>query len=429
MSNGLIRPLPVPDIGRLLGQAGRTYFDIREAERRAALGEKEEEQFSLIKDLREGAFTDPSKLAQLAVLDPDRALKVQQFKNIERDRFDREKASIAQSMEGRPLNEQISVLDRYINKVRLRGGDLADTQDLKNLLLGSPEQNFQAQVLIRNARMEGENRGFIKRAPLEKKPTRIQEFEQIVQRRGFTPGTPEFAAELDKFLLRPQTKIDIAREEIKPFRVRRQKKLADRMDKISEAAASARESLGSIDTLSSLDVRTGRLEPLKVAIAGFGESLGIDTSKLANVAAGEAFSAEAGKTMFQVLSRLKGHASDKDMKAARDTVVNLAKTNLANDFLLASSKAVALRAIEKEDFFEDYVEENPDNPLGVTKAWSEYIRKTPFISKQIKTSKGLPMFFHEFETLAKRKFPDATREDIIFTWIQKNKEAAKKRKP
>jgi hypothetical protein len=171
----LIKPLPVLNIPQLIGQGLQGFQAVKGIQQRQAQADREEQ----IAGLLQGSQTDPQKLAQLALLDPQRARGIQQFQQgqseearITQERFERDRAFIAQAIEGKPLEEQLVVVDQQIRNVLDRGGDPSNTQGLRDLLVGTPEQNAQAQVFIRNARIQGENQGFIKRQEQPKPESR-----------------------------------------------------------------------------------------------------------------------------------------------------------------------------------------------------------------------------------------------------------------
>lgn len=168
MANGF-RPIPVPDYGRMIGGAFRTYTDIRSQEENLAEAERKRKQLEQIQALSQKAIVDPKQLAQLAAFDPQKALAIQRFQQTRQQEMETEGASLAQSLEGRPLDDQVIILDNHIQNARQRGMDTSSALLLRTSLLGGPQQNQQAKVLISNLRQEGESRGLIKPMSSEKK--------------------------------------------------------------------------------------------------------------------------------------------------------------------------------------------------------------------------------------------------------------------
>lgn len=378
----IIQPVVGPDFGRLIQQGIQTFGAVQGLQQRQKQAARRDE----IEALTRGIQTDPTKLAQLQVLDPERAQKIQQTRDAEDQRFRRERPLIASQIVGLPQSEQIRVLNAQIQRVNQRGGDPSNTQGLLDLVQGTPEENQQAQGFIQNAIAQGEREGFLEPKRLPRGPL------VTIEQKG--AGAEQVA---------------LAGIRAKQF------------GEITERADVAQSNLASLDILDTIDVSTGRAEPMKQAIAAWATALGVDASKLANVPAGEAFTAEAGKTVLQAMQAQKGPQTESDMLQIRQTVAGLKKDPRANKFINNSARALSLRAIEQQAFYEDFLAEK-DTLKGVGKAWNQHKRTVPMISKILKTPEGLPLFFHEFETLMKEKFgPEVSQEDIIFTWRKKEK--------
>ena len=156
----VIQPVRGPDFGRILGQgiqAFRGVQDIQERSRRS-------DAASRLSGLNEALAADPTNpnlRAQLTVLDPKRAQALQQARDAEEQRFRQERPLIASRIQGLPPQEQVRILDQQIERVRARGGDPSNTQGLRDLIAGTPEQNQQAQGFIQNAITQGEREGFL----------------------------------------------------------------------------------------------------------------------------------------------------------------------------------------------------------------------------------------------------------------------------
>lgn len=170
-----IQPVVGPNFGRLLQQGIQTFGAVQGLQQRQRQAERREE----IETLTRGIGADPTKLAQLRVLDPKRALAIQQGFDIterqrreEEERFRRERPLIASQILGQPQSEQVRVLNAQIQRVNRRGGDPSNTQGLLDLVQGTPEENQQAQGFIQNAIAQGEREGFLKPRAVQKPEAR-----------------------------------------------------------------------------------------------------------------------------------------------------------------------------------------------------------------------------------------------------------------
>ena len=244
---------------------------------------------------------------------------------------------------------------------------------------------------------------------------------------GFTPGTPEFQAEVLKSIQKPVgTQINIGGE--KKFQEEVQKSQAATYAKVGEDADSAIDANQSLSVLESIDVDTGALEPAKQGIAAFASAFGIDASGLANISKGESFNAEAKRIVLAVKASQKGPQTDKDEFTIRETVANLGNTKAGNQFIIDSARALNNRRIERKEFYDRYIEENGGNfkdESGITadRAWADFKRNTPLISTKLRTPEGLPVFFYKFEQDVRQLNPDASKSEIIEAWNAQNKRA------
>lgn len=195
-----------------------------------------------------------------------------------------------------------------------------------------------------------------------------------------------------------------------------------RFNTIREKADSAREQMSSLEILDSIEVQQGALEPLKQSLAAYGSSLGIDTTALANVPAGQAFTAEANKMVLTAQQAQKGPQTESDTALIRKTVNSLRNDPRANKFIGNVAMAQSRRSIEHSDFMENYLQEN-GKIAGSTRAWNEFKRSTPTVSKFQKTPEGLPLFFFRFKDRVKEANPEASDQDIIEAWRDQEKKS------
>lgn len=291
---------------------------------------------------------------------------------------------------------------------QLAGGDAQPTGLEKNLILagyqkGTPE--FQAEV-----------RKQIAKIPKGETATSL---EKNLALGGYEKGTPEYRKMVRDYLTRSGDKIQIdlgtktEAGELGKSRVRR-------FEKIQEGAETAQDTINSLDVLDNIDVSTGRAEPMKQTIAAWGQSMGINTDKLANVAAGEAFTAEAGRVVLNAMAAQKGPQTESDMRQIRTTVAGLGKTPEANKFINNSARAMSIRKMEQRDFYEQFLAEN-DTLKGASKAWNDYKRNTPMVSNKLKTEKGLPLFFYQFENEVMTLNPGASRQQVLEEWKKQHR--------
>lgn len=259
------------------------------------------------------------------------------------------------------------------------------------------------------------------------KPVTTTSLEKNLIAAGFTPGTPEFQAEVQKFIEKPTgTTVSIGGS--KKFKEKVAESHAKTFGRVTEEADAAIDANQSLSVLENIDVNTGALEPAKQALAAFGLAFGLDTSGLANVSAGEGFNAEAQRIVLAVKASQKGPQTDKDEVTIRETVANLGNTKAGNQFIIDSARALNNRRIERKGFYDNFIEEaggdfKDETGKTADRAWSEFKRSTPMISSNLRTPEGLPVFFYRFEESVRAANPDATRTEIIEAWKSADKGA------
>lgn len=412
----LIKPVYGPNYGQMLLEGIQAYRGIKQTQTETERAEKMRQA----DDAALAAQNDPQAMAQLAALDPNRAMQLQQMQQFEDQRFRRERAETAKEIEGKPLADQVAVLDSRIDMISNRGGDPSNTAGLRKMIVSGPEEYAKSQEIIKNARIQGEQEGFLKTP----KPPSQTTLEKNLIAAGYTPGTPEFAQAAQKYLYKPRTAINLGGpgEEQKALA----KSRVQSFDAVQARAQAAQDSITSLDVLDNIDVSTGKAEPMKQALAAWGKSVGINTDKLANVPAGEAFTAEAGRTVLNAMAAQKGPQTESDMRQIRTTVSGLGKDPRANAFINNSARAVAMRAVEQRDFYENFLQEN-ETLKGASKAWNDYKRQVPMVARGLKTPDGLPVFYHQFESQVMGANPGVSRQDIIMEWNRMDKVALQER--
>tara|TARA_R110000824_G_scaffold188319_1_gene369673 strand:+ start:15884 stop:17179 length:1296 start_codon:yes stop_codon:yes gene_type:complete len=244
---------------------------------------------------------------------------------------------------------------------------------------------------------------------------------------GFAPGTPEFKAEVVKSLSKSDTTINVGDGE-QAFAKEMAKGQAQNVSLVREQADTAIDANQSLSVLENIDIETGALEPAKLGIAAFATAFGLDGSKIANVAGGEAFNAEAQRIVLSVKASQKGPQTDKDEITIRKTVASLGNSKQGNQFIIDSARALNNRRISRKDFYDTFLEASGGkfrNNDGQTAdaAWSKFKRNTPMVSAKQRTPEGLPVFYYKFEEAVRGANPDATRGEILEAWRSAEKGA------
>ena len=255
-------------------------------------------------------------------------------------------------------------------------------------------------------------------------PTSLQ---KNLEAAGFTPGTPEFQAEVTKALGKSGTTINVGDGD-QTFAKEMAKGQAKNVSLVREQADAAIDANQSLSVLENIDIETGALEPAKLGIAAFATAFGLDGSKIANISAGEAFNAEAQRIVLSVKASQKGPQTDKDESTIRKTVANLGNSKQGNQFIIDSARALNNRRIGRKDFYDVFLESSGgkfrnDDGQTADAAWSKFKRNTPMISAKQRTPEGLPVFYYKFEEAVRGANPDATRGEILEAWRSAEKGA------
>jgi len=432
-----IQPVYGPDYGKILMQGLGAYQQVSNMQDR-----REDRRLSKEKQAREADINaqiaqltgqisidpqvevDPQKFVQLAQLSPSHAAQIQKIRQSSQaqarlekeqgiqdaDRFAKESMLHAGRIAGKSQEEQIRLTQERVADLKKRGIDSTQTEGLLAKLM-DPNQ-YQAVQGIINERRDLGYRTKVLADP------KVSTLEQNLKAAGYTPGTLAYQQAARKYMAKSGTTINMGglgteKKELAKLRVKK-------FDELKQRGVAAEDSLHSLDVLDSIDVSTGRAEPMKQAIAAWGAAFGLDTSKLANVAAGDAFTAEAGRTVLNAMAAQKGPQTESDMRQIRTTVSTLGKDPRANKFINNSARALARRTVEQRDFYNEYLSTN-ETLNGAAKAWNDYKRKIPMISKILKSPEGLPVFYFQFEDKFREDNPTATREDAIEQWNLINK--------
>jgi hypothetical protein len=259
---------------------------------------------------------------------------------------------------------------------------------------------------------------FERQFPSTEAPTSLQ--KNLVAA-GFVPGTPEFQSEVTKSLSKSGTTINVGQDGNQAFAKELAKGQAKQVTLIGEQADAAIDSNQSLSVLENIDIETGGLEPAKLALAKYASAFGLDGTKIANVAGGEAFNAEAERLVLSVKASQKGPQTEGDQVTIRQTVASLGNTKAGNQFIIDSARALNNRRIGRKDFYDKFLESTGgrfrnDDGVNADASWSEFKRNTPMVSAKQRTPEGLPVFYYKFEEAVRDANPDASRGEILEAW-------------
>jgi len=362
-------------------------------------------------------------IGSLAAIDPKRATQISQFiankSEAERDELFRENQVLtrgALDALSLPPEQRRAFVQQRRDEFAAAGRDTTNTD-----IALSGDDNQLNQFLNMQAREGLTVEQLAKQQFAEPKVPTKTSLEKNLIAAGLKPGTEEFKAAMLKGVTKPATQVTVGGEGDTVFSKKLAEVHAKTFGRVQEEADTAIDVNQSLDVLENIDVNTDALEPAKQAVAKFGAAFGLDTSDLANVAAGEGFNAEAKRLVLAVKASQKGPQTDKDEATIRSTVANLGNTKEGNQFIIDSARALNNRRIERKDFYDVFLEETGGkfrNDKGETAdaAWSKFKRSTPMLSKNLRTPEGLPVFFYKFEQDVRAANPDASRAEILEAW-------------
>ena len=196
------------------------------------------------------------------------------------------------------------------------------------------------------------------------------------------------------------------------------------LGQIRSESRAAQTRLPAITALKGMDIETGFGTPARTALARatnffFGEGSGDIFNS--DISATEAFQALSQKMVNEELNLAKGPQTEGDAIRARQTVASLEKAPEANKFLLSYYEGLARRQIERNQFFERYMNTGPDQTdeqgLGAFREaeqeWLKFKESTPLVSVaqgdgRILTYAGtkIPMVYYDFEKMFLQKNGD-----------------------
>lgn len=199
------------------------------------------------------------------------------------------------------------------------------------------------------------------------------------------------------------------------------------LNQMRQSASAAQSRLPALRTLRSLDIESGFGTNARTGLARatnfiFGEGAG-DVFQ-SDVPAIEAFRALSQKMVNEELNQAKGPQTEGDAIRAQQTVASIDKAPAANKFLLNYYEGLAMREMERNQFFERYMGTSPDqtDQAGLEafreaeRAWLDYKEKTPLVAVTrpdgtvlSDANTKVPMVYYDFERLFMRNNEDALK--------------------
>jgi hypothetical protein len=317
-------------------------------------------------------------------------------------------------------------LQRRLYLERKREQFIIDKRNTKNIDRALAQDDTQLEQTLTMQAREGVKVAdlFKQQFPDAPTPTSLQ---KNLAAAGLVPGSEEFKAAVLDGTASPSTTVTVGDGE-QAFSKEMAKGQAKGVMLVNEQADAAIDANQSLSVLENIDIETGALEPAKLALASFATAFGIDGSKIANVAGGEAFNAEAQRIVLSIKATQKGPQTDKDEITIRKTVASLGNSKQGNQFIIDSARALNNRRIGRKDFYDQFLQstggkfKNKDG-VNADAAWSKFKRETPMISANQRTPEGLPVFFYKFDEAVRSANPDATRGQILEAWRAREKRA------
>lgn len=320
-------------------------------------------------------------------------------------------------------------LESRIASIRARDGDPRHSMAAYNdLISGNVEGlNNSLNSILTSAQQRGLIKGQQQSPNLNSLYQSLpEENRQAFQ--GFSQADPtgKSAINYAESVLKPSKSLVTINNADQKGMTKEQEKLAEtrvnRFDQLKTDANSAISQNEQLSQLSQMDLSTGFGEGAKTNIARVFNSFGVDGDSLLGVDAAnaQAFNAVTGKLLGEALAAQKGPQTDRDADRMMKTLPQLTNEQDSNTFIIESMMAINDRKVEQADFYERILEE--DGSLkNADQRWREYKQKTPLVSDSvINRETGLPMFFNQFQRMAKDRNPNATRQQIINAWRQLN---------
>lgn len=352
-------------------------------------------------------------LIEILARDPARFEQITQGLGLISDQQKQEAGDFAFTLQNTPYEQRQGLIEQRAQQLQAQGRNPKDTLELLNL--DEASQNAALKT-VEIATLPADKRIELMQGP------ELTSLQKNIVGAGFEPGTVEFQNEILRNLRKPtattvnvSTGKGLAKEQEELGKLR-----AQDLAGIRARADEATSTISSLDILENIDVETGSLEPAKQAVASVAESFGINADGLANISAGEAFNAESKKLVLKIMATQKGPQTDTDRREIEKTIANLKNTKAGNQFIINSTRALAERAMEQRDFYNNYLDEN-ETTKGANKAWNDFKRNTPLVSRNLRTPEGLPVFYYKFSKDVRAANPNASEQEILQAWRDQDK--------
>jgi hypothetical protein len=175
-----VQPVYGPDYAKLVLQGLQTYRGIKGQQQQDEQYESQQQR-QRERDIREEERYQRQK-----------ELEMREDEDFKLKRFQRERATTARKIEGKPVAYQIQEMEAHIQRIKDRGGDSRESENLLEMLRNQdPAQQQAAQQIISDARVLGEDQGILKRRPAPPVEDDILRKKRAIEA-GLKPGTEAY---------------------------------------------------------------------------------------------------------------------------------------------------------------------------------------------------------------------------------------------
>lgn len=194
-------------------------------------------------------------------------------------------------------------------------------------------------------------------------------------------------------------------------------------------AQAAADTRAQVALARSIPLTTDQLEPYRAQIGAWAEAVGRTAGYspeqvrgyLQGLGLHQATSAQAFNAIIQnvVLTKMqaqKGQQTEKDTQLIQSTVASLGNTDQARDFLLRTADALALRDIEQQEFYDQWMVDHKTFQ-GAAAAWRKQVGETPLFG--VNPVNKLPLFYPEFREGMREANPQLSETEIRNYWRMK----------
>lgn len=359
---------------------------------------------------------NPQIAAQMATQFPEKFEQINKNLGLITEGRKQEALDFSFKLRNAPYEQRPALIKARAERLQAMGRNADDTLEL----LGLSEQDQNTSLdMVQVAALSPEKRIELMQGD---KPTTLQ---KNLMAAGLKPGTPEYQQAIMTSIMKPSSQVSVSLGQEGEERKKIAGVQAERFRNIITQGEAAGKTLASLDQMEALDLtQTGALEPYKAGFASVVKDLGFDNiaNQIADVTNAQSLQAVSGRLVQDVLNAATGPQTDQDAARAAKTITNLGDDPKAGQFKLNSLRALSLRTKQRSDFISQKIDEG----MTFSKAnqeWNKFASDTPNISSSVKDpSTGLPLFFYQFESVARRNNPNATREQILATWRSINEQ-------